>query len=327
MMTMTTAQASKKPIEKRVAVLPSQVKLNAETSKYHAVNVANLNKAEKAEEKNAAILKELFAFGVEADTPELASDKLTQKAKTLFKPKADKPEKPVTEKRKVVRTKKKTDEVAPEAANPEDKPKATRSTKKPEVKKAATVDKTAPKADKPLATFENYLDSIKVTPVKLTAEKQKIADNALKYFEAFHLDGHDHPISEADKKMITDARSVENKAVDSLFASSTIRLLITETDKKNKLVQQLLLKPLYLSPYAILSVIEATHRVDKTKSIYDAIITVPANNSGQDIRPTYECFQFNPLIPFLANTLSDEDDIKFAEKLGNKISYQFVSLK
>lgn len=165
--------------------------------------------------------------------------------------------------------------------------------------------------EKVVATFKNYCETSSAKCYDLTPDNKRKVETALKHFEL----NNKTLFTQLDEKEEKALNSQDNiRATDSVLNSTTIRLLVTETSKDKKTVAQYLLKPVYVSPYSFLTVVESHKRNKKLESMYEYII-----NSVDSDLTCYDSFQFNPL----QETLTTAE----TEKTKNKVSYKFVNIK
>lgn len=165
--------------------------------------------------------------------------------------------------------------------------------------------------EKVVASFKHYCETSSVKCYPLTPDNNRKVETSLKHFELLTRTLHDE-LSEEEMKALRNKDSI--RAIDSVLNSTTIRLLITEKSKDKKTVAQYLLKPVYVSPYSFLAVVEAHKRNTKLPSMYEYLI-----NSVDSDYTCYDSFQFNPLQ--LTLTTAEVEETK------NKVEFRFVNIK
>jgi hypothetical protein len=298
---MTATKTKSIEVTKKVLVLPPHVKELGD-NKYSAKNIQNLTPSERSNKEVTAHLQAFLKEVVEADSVETAQDKLTIIAREYF-------------------PKKKTASAQPEAdKQPKtgDKPKSSPKTKATVSKpKGKTADK--PKADKPkktepkaLTSFKHFLEHSQVKCLPVSPDNKKVTEQALAYFEAYNKTLTSAKLDKKDNDILK-PKSDFHQSANSLLNRDTIRILITETDSKNKPVASYLLKPLYISPYSIACVSEAHTKTAKAKSLYADLI-----NADYELT-CYDMFNFNPLEETLTTSETDK-------KNKNKVTFQFVNV-
>jgi hypothetical protein len=294
---MTKTAVKPVAIEKTIVVLPHQVKALGD-NKYQATKVQNLTPSERSNKAVTSQLQTFYNETVTADSAEQAQDKLTILARQYFpkKKKTAAPEAPE----------------APKKETKQPKTKATVSKPKADKPKAKTGDKPKKTEPKSLATFKHFLEHSQVKCLPVSPDNKKVTEQALKYFEAYNLTLTQPKLDKANEAILK-PKSDYHQSANSLLNRDTIRILITETDSKNKPVASYLLKPLYISPYSIACVSEAHTKTAKAKSIYQDLI-----NADYELT-CYDMFNFNPLEATLTTSETDK-------KSKNKVTYQFVNV-
>jgi hypothetical protein len=182
--------------------------------------------------------------------------------------------------------------------------------KAPEASKPEAPEEKKQKAPEAIATFKHFCETRKARLIKLSPDNEKIVKTSLEQFERYNKTIFS-TLSDNEMKLLT--RKDNIKATDSLINRDSIRLLISEVDEKKKPVCQLLLKPVYMSPYSFACIVEAHNRDKKKPSMYEWIA-----NTVESELTCYDAFQFNPL----RETLTTAE----VEETKNKVSYQFVNL-
>jgi hypothetical protein len=315
---MTTAtKLNTVKVGKRVSVLPPHVEKVGDKL-YKAKKLTNLTKDEQSLPDVKIALETIT---VEADDLNTAADKLTLEFRKVLV--VDKPNKPAE-----------TKEEKPKAETKETAKKKPAKTKKKDVPKAETPEKETivldpdltdeqlqaeieqlrKKDEKPIASFPYFLENSAVDCFPLSPDNDKVVKQAFDYFRALNKTLQDTYKLTAEEEKILDSRDYL-RATFSFINRDTIRLLIVETDEKNKHVASFLLKPLYMSPYSVQCVVEAHKKTGdyKRSKYYDLI------NAEDSPLTCYDAFQFNPLNENLTN--SEVQETK------TKLTYQFVNIK
>lgn len=167
-----------------------------------------------------------------------------------------------------------------------------------------------PKEPKHLHHFKHFCEVSEAYTYPVTEANHKLVKDFHRAFELLHKSLHAE-LSEKDEKELAKLE----KPLHAFLTRNSVRIVLTETDSKNKLVQHVLLKPLYMSPYSLTTVVEAHERDTKKKSMYDSHL-----NTYESTMSVYDAFQFQAFDEYL----STNDNID--TKLKHKVTYQFVNI-